>query len=611
MPIVKCSNCNHIMIKRKNFYECPICHSEQEYENPTIEQIKNDNKGDLLAFIKNENDNKSVLLNLVNKVLNNNPNDSMALLLSAFINREVKPEKFKSEITNYFNNQEEQANFDIIIKFILKNSEYKFISYLETVLANLKLLSTYSEFIEEKKNEIANDAANTSLIKSDVFVCYSSNDLDRTEKIVSSIEEAGIQCWYANRNMPKNHPTDFEYKKNIETVIKNCKVFLVIMSKNCMYSKDTQWELQVAAENNISDRVEYLISSVKHTPLFRDFFDGIQWINAIDDDQTDVLIERIHYLLNKDIINVNNEQVDHSEKSNNEKNETIESDNSDVHEENCTFNDEVNVFDSENHQPNEFDDGNENFDNNESFEKYDDLDYKKLGIQEYYNHNYDVALNYFLQSNNDSEVNYYLGLIYVNPEFKKYDLSIAFDYFMKSDDERMNEILNDIGKQFYSNKQYLNAFKCFKKSSDFGNSKALYNLAFCYKRGIGVKIDQYLCAIYYKKAADMGIVKAMYEYALICLDENDVMYNEHLGIEYLIKAANNNLVDAQYKLGVCYYNGKVVNKNFNESIKWLDVAITNGSKLAMEFKNLHFNNDNDYSNDDCALELDDLSDLGL
>ena len=68
-----------------------------------------------------------------------------------------------------------------------------------------------------------------------------------------------------------------------------------------MYQSDVQWEIDKAVEYNIDKRVEYVISSLKHTPKFRDFFDGLQWIDAIEEDNSNILIERLNYLLSNNI----------------------------------------------------------------------------------------------------------------------------------------------------------------------------------------------------------------------------------------------------------------------------------------------------------------------
>ena len=58
-----------------------------------------------------------------------------------------------------------------------------------------------------------------------------------------------------------------------------------------------------------------------------------------------------------------------------------------------------------------------------------------------------------------------------------------------------------------------------------------------------------------------------------------------------------------------YYKGIGVPKNHEISLKWLDVAIENGSNEAVKFKEYNFSIDS--MDDECALELDDLSDLDI
>ena len=76
MPIIKCDNCNHSMIPRKDFYECPICHSKKENVSFVNQEVKKNHKSDLEDYINKGIDNKtllSVLIKNVKRFKNNSP----------------------------------------------------------------------------------------------------------------------------------------------------------------------------------------------------------------------------------------------------------------------------------------------------------------------------------------------------------------------------------------------------------------------------------------------------------------------------------------------------------------------------------------------------------
>lgn len=670
MTNVKCSQCNHDMYFENGFYVCPICHHQQQVDGSLMLE-SNIIKKDLIKYLKSEKDNEKYLVNLIEKISVNNPNDEMALLIMAYFEREAKPEKFKKAINNYFTNKEEEENFEVIVKFIINNCDYKFIIHLEEVLKKENLIDTYNDLIQNKICQIETENSNASIPFADVFVCYSSNDLEQVVKIVDTIEEDGVSCWYADRNMPKNNPIYFDYKKTIENAIKNCKVFLVITSKNCMYSSDVQWELGVATENNCNNRIEYVIKSVKHTSLFKKFFDGLQWIDSVNEDEEDaleVLLDRINFMLStKSSKESSFEQEENStseelmNQEDNNQSELVESVSQPLNDDNveeivddesfdtyapeesasqslcCDENQEeiinddsiiqdnglfasvtVEIQSEESVKPLDDNVKDDSFDFNDNVEDEPEpeiIDFKQLGKNAFDEKEYDIAISNFTKCQLDSEVNYYLGCIYSDLNYEKCDLNIAFYYLINTDDIRAANILNDLGKKFFlgenCGKDYDKAFECFIKSADMGNDKAMSNVAACYKLGRGTKKDPYLSASYYKLAADKGNILASYEYAKACLDKDHIAYNPTVGVKYLIKAANGDVARAQYDLGVYYYKGYIVNKDHKEALIWIDKAIMQGSKEALEFKKIHFNFNSNSKNSGCALELDDLSDLDL
>ena len=593
MPIIKCDNCNHSMIPRKDFYECPICHSKKENVSVVNQEVKKNHKSDLVDYINKGIDNKTLLSVLIKNVLTENPKDEMALLLASYLEKDTKPNSFKNGIESFFLCKEEKLYYESIFKYLVNYSEYKFLTHIDSILSKIEISEECKTGLRLKMKEIEELIERTSVINSDVFVCYSSNDLSKVNAIVTAVEEAGYTCWYADRNMPKNHPTDFEYKKNIEQAINNCKVFLVVASKNCMYSSDVQWEIDIAS--SLCDRrIEYLISTIKHTPRFRDFFDGKQWIDATGSDQTEVLIERINFLIsNKEVVKETSKET-YVEEEFDDGYSTIYQD--DPVEEYIEEN--RNTVDTEDIEVKEITDVDKNQTTN----------LKDLGIKAFECKDYDEAISRFAVCEADSEIEYYLGKIYLDQYGNKFNLDEGYNHFMKSDDSRLYEEANDLGKKYYTGAGCVvdlnKAFECFVKSADLGNDKAMCNVAMCYIRGNGVEKNTSLASDYYKKAADKGNVKAMYEYGNICLDDN--IRNFQDGIEYLTKAGDAGLADAQYSLGVCYYNGYGVSIDYNRSLDWLDRAIGGGSKAAQDYKVSHFNNDINYDNSNCALELDDL-----
>ena len=89
----------------------------------------------------------------------------------------------------------------------------------------------------------------------------------------------------------------------------------------------------------------------------------------------------------------------------------------------------------------------------------------------------------------------------------------------------------DKGIEYYNNKDYVNAVKCFRQAAEQGDTVAQNNLGNAYYNGEGVTKNATEAVKWYRKAAEQG-------YAV-----------------------------AQYNLGYAYYNGKGVTKSATEAVK--------------------------------------------
>ena len=71
----------------------------------------------------------------------------------------------------------------------------------------------------------------------EVFISYSSVDLENAETVRNVLEKNGLSCWMAPRDIPGGS----NYTKEIPIAIRNCKVFVLILSKN---AQGSQWVLK-------------------------------------------------------------------------------------------------------------------------------------------------------------------------------------------------------------------------------------------------------------------------------------------------------------------------------------------------------------------------------
>lgn len=79
----------------------------------------------------------------------------------------------------------------------------------------------------------------------EVFISYSTVDLTQAETVRNVLEKNGLSCWMAPRDIPGGS----NYTKEIPIAIRNCKVFVLILSKNAQGSPWVLKELDAAVNN--------------------------------------------------------------------------------------------------------------------------------------------------------------------------------------------------------------------------------------------------------------------------------------------------------------------------------------------------------------------------
>ncbi|MBQ2676847.1 MAG: toll/interleukin-1 receptor domain-containing protein [Clostridia bacterium] len=71
----------------------------------------------------------------------------------------------------------------------------------------------------------------------EVFISYSTVDAANAETVRNVLEKNGLSCWMAPRDIPGGS----NYTREIPIAIRNCKVFVLILSKN---AQSSQWVLK-------------------------------------------------------------------------------------------------------------------------------------------------------------------------------------------------------------------------------------------------------------------------------------------------------------------------------------------------------------------------------
>ena len=66
----------------------------------------------------------------------------------------------------------------------------------------------------------------------EIFISYSTVDSSKAESVRNILEENGFSCWMA----PRDIPTGSNYTKEIPVAIRNCSIFVLMLSENAQRS---------------------------------------------------------------------------------------------------------------------------------------------------------------------------------------------------------------------------------------------------------------------------------------------------------------------------------------------------------------------------------------
>lgn len=132
----------------------------------------------------------------------------------------------------------------------------------------------------------------------DIFISYSSQDMEAAQAICHMLEQNEIKCWIASRDIPSGS----DYEDVIDEAIESCRVVVVLFSETAASSPMVTAELRVA-----SDLKKTIISfRLDATPIEgrNRFFLGLfHWIDAYPDYHTKLndLLLNVSYITGKDI----------------------------------------------------------------------------------------------------------------------------------------------------------------------------------------------------------------------------------------------------------------------------------------------------------------------
>jgi uncharacterized protein len=118
------------------------------------------------------------------------------------------------------------------------------------------------------------------------------------------------------------------------------------------------------------------------------------------------------------------------------------------------------------------------------------------------------------------------------------------------------------------------AIHWYEKSASNGNATAAMTLAHLYARGEHIDKDNDAAIAWYEKSAALGNAKAMHRLGGIYAKGNIVVKDLNLAVFWFRKAAKAGDASAQLVFALMLRDGKGIEVNCVEALKWLDQALS-------------------------------------
>lgn len=119
----------------------------------------------------------------------------------------------------------------------------------------------------------------------DVFISYSSKDTNIANTFMEIVEARGVKCWLAERDIKQGTI----WANEIDEAIHSAKIFVVIISKNSVISKQVPKEIGLAV-NSCQMLIPLRVDAVELEGAFRYYLSDCQWVDATSE-QTDKMNE--------------------------------------------------------------------------------------------------------------------------------------------------------------------------------------------------------------------------------------------------------------------------------------------------------------------------------
>lgn len=184
--------------------------------------------------VYSEYSDSAAIIDICRDIKKLNPHDFLACFF------ELANADTPAAVSNFINkiDVEENALFvDLVIDFTIKSLRSEYVMPLGFLIeraykkSDLKKFEEYSTKLEEEAKKVDSGIYST-LIPRDVFIAYSSKDIDKVIELMTLLEENGLSCFVALRNLQHGRDAVANYREALRAAIDNSRFIVFVSSEN-------------------------------------------------------------------------------------------------------------------------------------------------------------------------------------------------------------------------------------------------------------------------------------------------------------------------------------------------------------------------------------------
>lgn len=244
----KCVKCGGKLTENGALYQCEYCHAEFAVENlekekEALAQLLDEQKREKLSNLRRllwteiheEYIDSEKIAELCGSIRKLSPDDFEARFF------EVANSGSEAQINAFlrgvdFSDPNQKLWAEETVKFMLKSLRAKNLLAVQNLIerafkdGDLEKYEKYSTVFSREAERVSKGVYEPSLPR-DVFVMYSSKDMEKVESLVETLEEQGFTCFVAARNLQHGRGATANYGQALEKAMSACKTIVFVSSK--------------------------------------------------------------------------------------------------------------------------------------------------------------------------------------------------------------------------------------------------------------------------------------------------------------------------------------------------------------------------------------------